>query len=41
MGGGKAGLADRLGGKVGHSKFKCPVCGIAAPDLKTMQVCCL
>lgn len=35
-GGGKAGLADRKGGAVGHSKFKC-VCGVAAPDIKTMQ----
>ena len=23
-GGGKAGLADRLGGAAGHAKFKCP-----------------
>ena len=27
-GGGKAGLADRLGGAAGHAKFKCPSCGI-------------
>lgn len=37
-GGGKAGLADRLGGKAGHSRFKCPTCGQSAPDLKTMQI---
>jgi transcription elongation factor Elf1 len=33
-GGGAAGLADRKGGAAGHSKFKCPTCGQAAPDLK-------
>jgi hypothetical protein len=38
MGGGKAGLQDRLGGKVGHSKFRCPICMATAPDLKSMQV---
>ena len=38
MGGGKAGLQDRLGGKVGHAKYKCPICMTAAPDLKSMQV---
>jgi len=38
MGGGKAGLQDRLGGKVGHAKYKCPICMTAAPDLKSMQI---
>lgn len=38
MGGGKAGLQDRKGGAVGHSKYMCPVCKSAAPDLKSMQV---
>jgi hypothetical protein len=33
-GGGKAGLVDRKGGAAGHAKFQCPVCGMAAPDLK-------
>lgn len=37
-GGGKAGLQDRKGGKVGHSKFKCPVCNLQMPDLKTAQI---
>uniref|UniRef100_A0A7S0UJ91 C2H2-type domain-containing protein n=1 Tax=Polytomella parva TaxID=51329 RepID=A0A7S0UJ91_9CHLO len=37
MGGGKAGLADRLGGRAGHAKYQCPVCKQAAPDLKSMQ----
>lgn len=37
-GGGKAGFADRQGGSVGHSKFKCHICGQQAPDLKTMQI---
>ncbi|KAL4422255.1 hypothetical protein ABPG75_008452 [Micractinium tetrahymenae] len=37
-GGGKAGLADRKGGAVGHAKYKCHICGQAAPDLKTMQI---
>lgn len=36
-GGGKAGLADRKGGKAGHAKFKCPICAIQAPDLRTLQ----
>lgn len=40
-GGGKAGLQDRKGGAVGHAKYMCPVCKTAAPDLKTMQVCCI
>lgn len=38
MGGGKAGLADRKGGQAGHAKFKCPICMLQAPDLKSMQV---
>ena len=37
MGGGKAGLQDRLGGKVGHAKYQCPICKTNAPDLKSMQ----
>lgn len=36
-GGGKAGLADRKGGKVGHAKYKCFVCSIQVPDLKSMK----
>ena len=36
-GGGAQGLADRKGGKVGHAKFKCPICALQAPDLKSMQ----
>lgn len=38
MGGGKAGLADRLGGKAGHSKFMCNICKTPAPSLTNMQV---
>lgn len=38
MGGGKAGLQDRLGGKVGHAKFQCPICMSTCPDLKSMQI---
>ena len=34
-GGGKAGLADRKGGAAGHAKYKCPVCGQAAPSEKS------
>ena len=37
-GGGNAGKEDRLGGKAGHAKYKCPVCAQQAPDMKTMQV---
>mmetsp|Transcript_72666 Transcript_72666/g.135781 ORF Transcript_72666/g.135781 Transcript_72666/m.135781 type:complete len:116 (+) Transcript_72666:102-449(+) len=37
-GGGAAGKADRAGGSVGHSKFKCNICGQAAPDPKSMQM---
>lgn len=36
-GGGAEGLKDRLGGPAGHSKFLCPHCGQAAPDIKSMQ----
>ena len=36
-GGGSAGKADRLGGKGGHAKYKCPICAQQAPDLKSMQ----
>lgn len=38
VGGGKAGLADRKGGAVGHAKFKCHVCGQQAPSLKSMEI---
>jgi hypothetical protein len=37
MGGGKAGHQDRLGGRVGHAKYQCPICKTNAPDLKSMQ----
>lgn len=37
-GGGNAGKADRLGGKAGHAKYKCPICAQQAPDLKSMQL---
>ena len=37
-GGGNAGKADRLGGKTGHAKYKCPICAQQAPDLKSMQL---
>lgn len=37
-GGGQVGLADRKGGKAGHAKYKCPICAMQAPDLKTMQM---
>ena len=37
-GGGKAGLQDRKGGAAGHAKFKCPVCGMAAPSLKSGEL---
>eukprot|EP00746_Dinoflagellata_sp_MGD_P013532 gnl/MRDRNA2_/MRDRNA2_129281_c0_seq1.p1 gnl/MRDRNA2_/MRDRNA2_129281_c0~~gnl/MRDRNA2_/MRDRNA2_129281_c0_seq1.p1 ORF type:complete len:119 (-),score=23.45 gnl/MRDRNA2_/MRDRNA2_129281_c0_seq1:21-377(-) len=36
-GGGSAGAADRAGGKAGHAKFKCPVCGQQAPDPKSAE----
>mmetsp|Transcript_3687 Transcript_3687/g.10686 ORF Transcript_3687/g.10686 Transcript_3687/m.10686 type:complete len:104 (-) Transcript_3687:7667-7978(-) len=36
-GGGSAGLKDRLGGKVGHAKYKCFVCAVQVPDLKSMK----
>ncbi|GMH32921.1 hypothetical protein BSKO_00755 [Bryopsis sp. KO-2023] len=36
-GGGKAGLIDRKGGALGHSKFSCYICGQAAPSLKNME----
>ena len=38
IGGGEAGLKDRLGGKAGHSKFVCKLCGVPAPSLKSLQV---
>mmetsp|Transcript_24460 Transcript_24460/g.64548 ORF Transcript_24460/g.64548 Transcript_24460/m.64548 type:complete len:108 (+) Transcript_24460:120-443(+) len=37
-GGGSAGLKDRQGGSVGHSKYKCNICLQAAPDPKSMQM---
>ncbi|TVU07655.1 hypothetical protein EJB05_41030, partial [Eragrostis curvula] len=38
-GGGKAGLADRLGQeKGGHAKLACPLCRTSAPDIKSMQI---
>lgn len=37
-GGGNAGKADRLGGKTGHAKYKCPICAQQAPDLKSMEL---
>jgi hypothetical protein len=36
--GGKAGELDRKGGKAGHSKYQCPQCMQAAPDLKSMKL---
>eukprot|EP00164_Ancoracysta_twista_P001590 GFYU01002085.1.p4 GENE.GFYU01002085.1~~GFYU01002085.1.p4 ORF type:complete len:104 (-),score=40.60 GFYU01002085.1:597-908(-) len=36
-GGGAAGVADRKGGKAGHSKFVCPHCKMAAPSIKSME----
>ncbi|EKX47163.1 hypothetical protein GUITHDRAFT_45817, partial [Guillardia theta CCMP2712] len=38
MGGGKAGLEDRLGGKAGHAKLICPLCMMQAPSLKNMEM---
>lgn len=38
MGGGKAGLQDRLGGNVGHARYRCTVCMLTAPSMKNMQV---
>lgn len=37
-GGGKAGLEDRKGGRVGHARYSCNVCRQTAPDMKSMQV---
>lgn len=37
-GGGSAGLKDKAGGAVGHSKYKCNICMQAAPDPKSMQM---
>ena len=37
-GGGKAGLADRMGGAAGHAKFKCPSCGIQSPSIKSAEM---
>eukprot|EP00386_Alphamonas_edax_P009028 GDKI01029671.1.p2 GENE.GDKI01029671.1~~GDKI01029671.1.p2 ORF type:complete len:101 (-),score=43.15 GDKI01029671.1:34-336(-) len=38
MGGGKAGLQDRLGGKAGHSKFMCYLCKTPSPSLTSMKI---
>lgn len=38
-GGGKAGLADRIGAeKGGHAKYECPHCKTTVPDVKSMQI---
>eukprot|EP01002_Notosolenus_urceolatus_P014423 NODE_5901_length_667_cov_43.543689_g4994_i0.p2 GENE.NODE_5901_length_667_cov_43.543689_g4994_i0~~NODE_5901_length_667_cov_43.543689_g4994_i0.p2 ORF type:complete len:103 (-),score=25.34 NODE_5901_length_667_cov_43.543689_g4994_i0:163-471(-) len=37
-GGGKAGMEDRKGGKAGHSKFLCSMCGVAAPSATSMKI---
>lgn len=37
-GGGKEGLADRLGGQAGHARYRCTVCMLTAPSIKNMQV---
>eukprot|EP00927_Polykrikos_kofoidii_P068349 TRINITY_DN63724_c0_g1_i1.p2 TRINITY_DN63724_c0_g1~~TRINITY_DN63724_c0_g1_i1.p2 ORF type:complete len:118 (-),score=23.34 TRINITY_DN63724_c0_g1_i1:234-587(-) len=36
-GGGAAGVKDRQGGKAGHAKYKCPICGQQAPDPKSAE----
>ncbi|KAG9391071.1 At2g23090 like [Carpediemonas membranifera] len=36
-GGGAAGAADRKGGKAGHIKYQCYVCGQCAPDPTSMK----
>ncbi len=36
-GGGKSGKSDRAGGKVGHIKYQCYVCGQNAPDPISMS----
>eukprot|EP00448_Togula_jolla_P016499 CAMPEP_0170592398 /NCGR_PEP_ID=MMETSP0224-20130122/12903_1 /TAXON_ID=285029 /ORGANISM="Togula jolla, Strain CCCM 725" /LENGTH=118 /DNA_ID=CAMNT_0010916301 /DNA_START=58 /DNA_END=414 /DNA_ORIENTATION=- len=36
-GGGSAGIKDRQGGKAGHAKYKCNICGQAAPDPKSAE----
>ena len=33
-----AATVNRGGGQAGHAKFKCPICAMQAPDLKTMQM---
>lgn len=38
MGGGAAGLQDRMGGQAGHSRYVCTICMTPVPDLKTMRV---
>jgi hypothetical protein len=37
-GGGKAGLADRNGGKAGHSKLICHICMAQAHDMTAMKI---
>ena len=37
-GGGSSGKADRLGGKAGHAKYECPVCGQQAPDTQSCEM---
>jgi hypothetical protein len=37
-GGGKAGHQDRLGGAVGHARYRCSVCMLTAPSMKNMEV---
>ncbi len=38
IGGGAAGLKDRMGGMAGHSKFQCKLCGAPAPSMKSLKV---
>lgn len=38
-GGGQAGKQDRQGGKAGHAKYQCPVCGQTAPDGNLIFLC--
>lgn len=35
--GGNAGKADRAGGKAGHAKLQCQICGQQAPDPKSAE----
>mmetsp|Transcript_163817 Transcript_163817/g.298815 ORF Transcript_163817/g.298815 Transcript_163817/m.298815 type:complete len:119 (-) Transcript_163817:117-473(-) len=36
-GGGSSGQKDRQGGKAGHAKYKCYICGQQAPDPKSAE----